>query len=130
MISGSRGRLPLSLATKPDLLRKRLHAHRTLKGVDRRALLAAVEYERSRTDPVQRGKGLRDAQKVRDDAGEGMFHLISYSGLYLYQRKHGEKHAHKGTRRLRGSISGTISFWPFLVEPKIVLDHQPQGVLS
>ena len=122
--------LPLKMATEPDLLRKLLHAHRSLKGADRRALLAAVEYGRSGTKQPERGKGLRDAQKVIDDAGEGAFHLISYSGMYFYQRKRGEKHADTGTRRLQGSIGGTISYWRFPVESRTVLDQLPQGVLS
>ena len=108
--------LPMSLKDEPDLLRKLMYMQRRLKGRDRQALLAAVEYGRSRTKEKQRGKGLQDAHKVIDDAGEGSFHLISNSAFYYYERVRGDPTPRSGTRRLQGSVSGTISFWRFPVE--------------
>jgi hypothetical protein len=108
--------LPISLSEEPDLLKKLLYVNRRLKGRERQALLAAVEYGRSRTKERPRGKGLSDAHKVIDDSGQGTFQLISNSALYFYERVAGNPHPRSGTLRLQGSVSGTISSWVFPIE--------------
>ncbi|RYF60745.1 MAG: hypothetical protein EOO27_04805 [Comamonadaceae bacterium] len=115
---GVKAALPMTLAEEPDLLRKLLHVYRRTKGADTRALLAAVEMGRSRTKAPERGKGMKDAHQVIEDAGEGTFQFISGSAFYFYQRKPGSSSPVSGARRLKGSVGGTISFWTFPVKSK------------
>lgn len=113
---GISGALPISMANEPDLYRTFQALFRKHKGADIRSILAAVEYGRSSTGATQRGKGLRDAHRVIDDAGEGRLHIFSNAGLYFYQRHKGRDKAEVGTKRLVGSIAGTIYFWCYPVQ--------------
>ena len=108
--------LPLRLADEPDLLAKLLYLQRHFKGRDCRALLAAMEYGRSSTRQSERGKGLRDAVRVIDHAGQGVYQLVSNSALYFYERVAGNPTPKTGTRRLAASVSGTLSLWSFPIE--------------
>lgn len=105
--------LPIRLSTEPGLYRKLVALVNHVKGEDVRSILAAIEYGRSSTKQPQRGKGLRDAHRVIDDAGEGDFQLASNRGFYFYKREPGKAGSIKGTRRLQGTISGTIYYWRF-----------------
>jgi hypothetical protein len=102
--------LPLSLSTEPGLLGKLMHLARRTKGLDCRALLAAMEYGRSSTGLHQRGKGMRNAHAVVSDYGEGIFYAISNQGCYVYKKSKGQD-GHHQTHRLRYSINGTILGW-------------------
>ena len=112
--------LPVRLSTEPDLLHRLMALLTHVKGADVQSILAAIEYGRSSTNQPQRGKGLRDAHRVVDDAGEGHFQLASNRGFYFYKRDPGKKEATKGTRRLQGSIAGTIYYWSFPLKSRVI----------
>lgn len=105
--------LPIKLLSEPGLFQSLFSLVKHIKGQDVRSILAAVEYGRSSTGEVQRGKGLRDAHQVIDDAGEGEFHLLSNSGFYWYKREKEKEGGSSGTRRLKGSVAGTIYYWRY-----------------
>lgn len=105
--------LPIKLASEPTMLNKLLALYRRHKGRDVQSILASIEYGRSSAQGDARGKGMRDAHRVIDEAGEGQLALISNRGFYFYQvEKRGAK-PHVGTKRLPISINGTIYVWKF-----------------
>lgn len=108
--------LPIKLASEPGLYSKLIALFRRAKGRDIQSILAAVEYGRSSTGVAQRGKGLRDAHRVIDDAGSGELHIISNQGFYYYKRQAGKDAPIVTTRRLPGSIAGTIYLWVFPIQ--------------
>lgn len=108
--------LPLTLSKEPGLLKKLLHLARRAKGVDNRALLAAMEYGRSSTGEHQRGKGMRNAHAVVDEVGSGELVAISNAGCYVYTRK-SKTESSTRTMRLKGSINGTILRWRLPLKP-------------
>lgn len=107
--------LPLKLADEPGLLKKLVSLFNHIRGEDVRSILAAIEYGRTSTHQIQRGKGLRDAHQVIDDAGEGQFHIFSNKGMYYYSLERGKK-AEWTTRRLAESIEGTIYYWQYPIQ--------------
>ncbi len=117
--------LPISMASEQGLHRKLLAALRHHKGEDVKSILAAIEYGRSSTGEKQRGKGLRDAHRVIDDAGQGHFQLMSNRGFYYYTRESREAATRTGVRRLQGSISGTVYYWEYPIESP--LNPEPPG---
>jgi len=122
--------LPVRLWSEPDLLHKLMALWTHVKGADVQSILAAIEYGRSSTNAPQRGKGLRDAHRVVDDAGEGHFQIASNGGFYFYKREPGKKDATMGTRRLQGSIAGTIYFWSFPLKSQILpAEPRVQGAI-
>ncbi|ADU99441.1 hypothetical protein Alide_1686 [Alicycliphilus denitrificans BC] len=122
--------LPLKLADEPTLYKKLVALFNHLRGDDVRGILAAIEYGRSSTGLVQRGKGLRDAHRVIDDAGEGHFHIFSNQGMYIYRKERG-KEPTSGTRRLAESIEGTIYYWQYPLQSQGAVGVIPiGGVLS
>lgn len=123
--------LPIRLTSEPDLYRTLLAIFRHVKGEDVKSILAAIEYGRSSTGDQQRGKGLRDAHRVIDDAGEGDLHIFSNGGLYYYRRERGKANPTSGTRRLQGSIAGTIYYWQYPLQSNVLSGQQPeQGALK
>lgn len=105
--------LPIKLTKEPTLYDSLLGMFRMHKGKDIQSILAAVEYGRSSTTLKERGKGLRDAHRVIDDAGEGHLQIISNRGLYFYRREKGSSKPVSGTKPLACSIAGTIYLWSF-----------------
>ena len=105
--------LPIRLLSEVGVYNKVMAVARHLKGEDVKSILAAIEYGRSSTNLLQRGKGLRDAHSVIDAAGEGLFQIFSNSGFYSYTRTSGKDNAVTFTRRLQGSISGTMYVWRY-----------------
>lgn len=123
--------LPISLASEQGLLGKLFALVSAAKGRDVQSILAAIEYGRSSTNAPERGKGLQDAHNVIDAAGEGEFHLASNGGFYFYQRKHGDPVPKSGTRRLQGSVAGTIYFWRYPLQSSAVpASATAQGALT
>ncbi len=108
---GVRRSLPLTLAGEQGLLRKIMHFARKARGEDNRALLAAMEYGRSSTGQLQRGKGMRNAHKVVDDMGAGRFFAVSNQGCYVYHKSAGQSKGGHRTVKLRHSINGTLLGW-------------------
>lgn len=108
---GVRRSLPLTLAKEVGLYKKLMHLTRRTKGIDNRALLAAMEYGRTSTKETQRGKGMRNAHRVVDELGEGDFVALSNAGAYAYRRKGDGSDPLQTTVRLRHSIHGTILGW-------------------
>jgi len=103
--------LPIRLSSEEGVYDKMMAVVRHVKGGNIKSILAAIEYGRSSTNLAERGKGLRDAHRVIDDAGEGFFQIISNGGFYSYTRTPGKAKAVTFTRRLQGSISGTMYVW-------------------
>jgi hypothetical protein len=103
--------LPLTLIKEPGLLKKLLHFARRARGVDNRALLAAMEYGRSSTGEHQRGKGMRNAHAVVDDIGAGEFTAVSNRGCYVYTRTAPSAEPRWRTVKLKHSVNGTILRW-------------------
>lgn len=108
---GFRRSLPLTLAGEKGVYRKLMHVARMAKGQDNRALLAAMEYGRTSTGQHQRGKGMRNAHKVVDDLGEGVFFALSNAGCYVYSKNAERSEGDRRTVKLRHSINGTILGW-------------------
>lgn len=102
--------LPIKLVDEPGMYAKLMSLFRHLRGNDIRSILAAIEYGRSSTGSEERGKGLRDAHSVIDNAGSGQLQIFSNRGLYLYNKDSG-KPGSSGTRKLGDSIEGTIYYW-------------------
>lgn len=103
--------LPLKLKNEQGLLKKLMHLVRRTKGLDSRALLAAMEYGRSSTRQVKRGRGMRNAHAVIDDHGEGTFYAMSNQGYYVYRKTSMATAGQCKTIRFRHSINGTILGW-------------------
>ena len=114
---GVRRSLPLTLAGEQGLYKKLMHICRKAKGIDNRALLAAMEYGRTSTREVQRGKGMRNAHRVVDELGVGNFVAMSNAGAYMYSRKPSYSVGASKTVRLRHSIQGTILGWELPLAP-------------
>lgn len=114
---GVRRSLPLTLAGEQGLYKKLMHLCRKAKGLDNRALLAAMEYGRTSTREVQRGKGMRNAHRVVDELGVGNFVAMSNAGAYVYSRKPSHSVGSSKTLRLRHSIQGTILGWQLPLAP-------------
>ncbi len=105
--------LPIRLDTEPTLLKRLLRLFKKVKSKDCRAIRAALEYGRSGTGQPNRGKGLRDATRVIDAAGDGFFALLSNAGLYSYTRTGPDRAPIERTARLDKSICGTIYMWNY-----------------
>lgn len=103
--------LPLKLKNEQGLLKKLMHIVRRTKGMDNRALLAAMEYGRSSTNEAKRGKGMTDAHAVIDDHGEGNFYAMSNQGYYMYRKTSKSTAGQHKTVRFKHSINGTILGW-------------------
>ena len=117
------------MSEEPRLLKKLLSLFNHIRGKDVRSILAAIEYGRSSTGEIQRGKGLRDAHRVIDDAGQGQLHIFSNRGMYYYARDPG-KEPQTLTRRLAESIEGTIYYWQYPIQSKTETGVPPvQGAL-
>lgn len=102
--------LPIKLADEPSMYAKLMSLFRQFRDKDIRSILAAIEYGRSSTGSEGRGKGLRDAHSVIDNAGSGQLQIFSNRGLYVYTKEMG-KPPDSGTRTLGESIEGTIYYW-------------------
>ena len=105
--------LPITFSSQPSIYLGLISLFKKYKGSDVQSILAAIEYGKSRTGKMERGKGLRDAHKVIDQVGEGIFQLMSNRGLYVYRRGvvGGPSKVH--TRTLQRSIAGTIYQWSY-----------------
>ena len=103
--------LPLALAGEQGLLRKLMHVVRRTRGLDNRALLAAMEYGRSSTGLHERGRGMRNAHAVVNDIGEGHFYAMSNKGFYFYKKESQDVEGESHTVKLKYSINGTILSW-------------------
>lgn len=122
--------LPIKLAEEPGLHAKLMSIFRHLRGNDIKSILAAIEYGRSSTGSDERGKGLRDAHSVIDNAGSGHFHIFSNRGMYFYNKEKG-KDSDAGTRKLAESIEGTIYYWRHPIQSQTYAGLAPvQGALS
>lgn len=110
--------LPLKLKDEPDLLKRLLYVFRRLKGRDRRAMLAALEYGRTATKSTHRGRGMRDVMRVIDEAGSGSFMWLSRRGFFQYSRDGADREPKQKTGRLDDSIYGTICMWRFPIAPE------------
>jgi hypothetical protein len=108
---GVRRSLPLTLAGERGMYEKLMHVVRKAKGVDNRALLAAMEYGRTSTGQKQRGKGMRNAHEVVDSLGEGNFFAMSNAGRYDYSKRPDSREGSHRTGKMRHSIQGTILGW-------------------
>lgn len=105
--------LPIKLRDEPGLLNKLMSAVKLIKGKDVQSISAALEYGRTSTGKQERGKGLRDAHKVIDIAGNGQLMIISNQGLYAYTREKGKIEGSTTTRALQGSMHGTMFLWRY-----------------
>lgn len=103
--------LPLKLENEQGLLKKLMHIVRRTKGMDNRALLAAMEYGRSSTNEAKRGKGMTDAHAVINNHGEGNFYAMSNRGYYMYRKTSKSTAGQHKTVRFKHSINGTILGW-------------------
>lgn len=105
--------LPIKLRDEPGLLNKLMAAFRRIRGKDVQSISAAIEYGRTSTGLQERGKGLRDAHKVIDSAGNGQLMIISNRGMYVYTRERGKIVGTTTTRALQGSMHGTMYLWRY-----------------
>ena len=122
--------LPIKLAEEPGMYAKLMSLFRHLRGKDIQSILAAIEYGRSSTGSEQRGKGLRDAHSVIDNAGAGQLQIFSNKGLYFYNKDSG-KPGSSGTRKLSDSIAGTIYYWRHPIQSEVDSGETPvEGAFS
>lgn len=122
--------LPLKLSDEPDMYAKLMNLFRRFHSKDIRSILAAIEYGKSSTGSEERGKGLRDAHSVIDNAGSGQLQIFSNKGMYIYN-KDANKPAVSGTRKLAESIEGTIYYWRHPIQSQPNTGEMPvEGALS
>ena len=115
--------LPLKLSDEPTMLGKLMAMFKKWSSsTDVRAILAAIEYGRTSTGKKERGKGLRDAHQVIEDAGSGSFSLISNRGFYEYIKPAPDKVPVKRHHVLHKSLCGTIYLWTIFFQPASEID--------
>ena len=121
--------LPLKLKDEPDIFKKIMHiVARLSKHKDVQAIYAAIEYGRSSTNEAPRGKGLRDAHKVINDAGQGVFALYSNQGVYVYERKRNHTRSKVRHFTLHSSMRSTIYSWSLSLPTAADLEHREARV--
>lgn len=88
---------------------ERLGVEGAEKKKDELLLKAAVEVSRTRTNAIDRGKGLSDMLEFIKQRREGYLSLISQHGLYKYSMKNGKENTK--TYRFENPTMGTLIIW-------------------
>ena len=86
-----------------------------LSGLSDAAMMkAAMKYARTRTNELDRGKGLKDMQEYIKEIGNGYIAVISRKGIFRLDVRDGVEST--STHRLSNALKGTLIVW------KVVLD--------